>query len=187
MPSHKSMSSSNSKSMLSMPKSKYTCAIICGVVLAIAIFVALYYMNKANKNTEYFNEMSNKLPKDMSNKLPKGISNNKTLEAFTHDDNSIKPSAGECVVVLFYAEWCGHCKTFKPHYDKATQELNGKKDKNGDTLRLEMVDCDEHKDLAAKYDVSGYPTVKILKENSVREYNGERTYEGLRKYLVSNE
>jgi hypothetical protein len=47
-------------------------------------------------------------------------------------------------------------------------------------MRLEMVDCDANKDLAKKYDVSGYPTVKILGDDGTHtEYGGERTFEGL--------
>jgi hypothetical protein len=66
--------------------------------------------------------------------------------------------------------------------------LNGKTGKDGKKMRLEMVDCDADKNISRKYDVSGYPTVKLIKDDGTQvEYGGERTYEGLRKYLVSDD
>jgi thioredoxin-like negative regulator of GroEL len=68
------------------------------------------------------------------------------------------------------------------------KELNGQTRKDGKKLRLEMVDCDAHKERARQYDVSGYPTVKLLGDDGTQvEYGGDRTYEGLRKYLVSDD
>ena len=65
-------------------------------------------------------------------------------------------------------------------------ELNGKAYK-GKKMRLVKVDCDKYKELAKKYDVAGYPTVKILNDDGTNvEYDGDRTYEGLRKYLVTD-
>jgi thioredoxin-like negative regulator of GroEL len=67
-------------------------------------------------------------------------------------------------------------------------DLNGKIGKDGKKMRLEMVDCDANKDISRQYDVSGYPTVKILGDDGTQvEYGGDRTYEGLRKYLVSDD
>lgn len=109
----------------------------------------------------------------------------KRAEGF--ENISIKPQSGECVVALFYADWCGHCKQFKPEFEEAMDKLNGQTDKNGKKLRLVKVDCDAQKELASEYNISGYPTVKILNDSgSVIEYKGDRTFEGLRKYLVSD-
>jgi protein disulfide-isomerase-like protein len=145
---------------------------ICLLVVIILVIVALYYMQK--KRAEGFeNNMNNK-------------KNNKTNKN-TGSSSNIKPAQGECVVALFYADWCGHCQSFKPEFEKAMEKLNGQTDNKGNKLRLIKVDCDVEKALAKEYDVSGYPTVKILYDDgTVSEYGGERSYEGLRKYLVSD-
>mgnify|MGYP002027143825 CR=1 FL=1 len=44
---------------------------------------------------------------------------------------------------------------------------------------LAKVDADQHKDLAGKYDVSGYPTIKIFKNGKIDKYrvNLQMTFE----------
>ena len=94
-------------------------------------------------------------------------------EPFEDAEPNLKASNQETVVALFYADWCPHCVSFKPDYKKAMSTLNGKKYK-GNNLRFEMVDCDKHKSLSKKHDVSGFPTVKILNsDGSSEEYKGE--------------
>lgn len=62
----------------------------------------------------------------------------------------------------------GHCKSLAPEYKKVAKALKG-------VVKVGSVDCDEHKDLAGKFGVSGFPTIKIFsgKDNTV--YQGERT------------
>ena len=148
--------SSKSVSMFS-GKGKHYWASIALVLLIIAIVVAYYYVSKSNH------------------------------EGFAGGAPNLTPAKGECIVALFYAEWCGHCKTMKPEYEKATSELNGKKNSSGKTIRFEKVDCDENKELGKKYDVSGYPTIKILNDDGTQDdYDGARSFEGLKKYLMSD-
>lgn len=67
---------------------------------------------------------------------------------------------------LFYVG--GHCKSLAPHYKKAAAALKG-------VVKVGAVDCDEHKDIAGKYGVSGFPTIKIFSGKDSTAYNGERT------------
>ena len=80
-------------------------------------------------------------------------------------------------VVLFYADWCGHCKKIKPVWEKAAEKVN-KEEK-----RMLMVNCgDDGKgvsDLMGKYNIKGYPTIIIFEDGEHKEYNGERTLEDL--------
>ena len=174
------MSSKNSKSMqsmLTMPKNKNTWAVIGVVVLLLAVVVALFYMRK-NTSESFTAVNNNNVQRQMSDKLITSTSIKPNLT----------PANGECVVALFYADWCPHCQHFKPDFKKAMSSLNGQSGKDGKKLRLEMVDCDADKNISRQYDVSGYPTVKLIKDDGTNvEYGGERTYEGLRKYLVSDD
>lgn len=105
--------------------------------------------------------------------------------------SSLTPAKGECIVALFYAPWCGHCKTFKPEFKKAMETLDGKVSKHpklsGKTVRFTMIDCDEesNKAIATKYGINGYPTVKVFKDDGDDiEFDGGRSEAGIRKYLA---
>ena len=149
--------SSKSTSMFS-GKGKNYWASIGLVVLVIAVVIAYYYISKSNR------------------------------EGFEGGAPNLTPAKGEVVVVLFKTDWCGHCQKMAPHFDKATSALDGSKDSNGKTLRFVKVDCDENKELGKQFGVSGYPTIKILNDDGTQDdYDGARSFEGLKKYIMSDD
>lgn len=46
-----------------------------------------------------------------------------------------------------------------------------------------QVDCDEHRTLASEYGVSGFPTLKLLRNGKPVDYNGGRTKDDIVAYV----
>lgn len=85
--------------------------------------------------------------------------------------------AGSLTLVKFFAPWCGHCKTMAEPYKEAAAALAGK-------AVLAEVDATVEKDLASKYNVAGFPTLKLFKDGEeVSDYKGGRDKDAFVQYI----
>jgi putative thioredoxin len=64
------------------------------------------------------------------------------------------------VVVDFWAEWCGPCRTLSPALERAAEARPEKVD-------LVKVDVDSNQELAVRYRVQGIPAVKAFRDGEV--------------------
>lgn len=77
-----------------------------------------------------------------------------TLASFAND--VIHASARQLVMVDFWAEWCGPCRTLSPILERLVDQYRG-------TLKLAKVDTDKQQDLAAQFGIRSLPTVFFFK------------------------
>jgi thiol-disulfide isomerase/thioredoxin len=77
-------------------------------------------------------------------------------------------------IVLFYKDWCGHCKQFKPVWNEFTKITDKK------YINVLMTDDDK---IIKNNNVDGFPTVKFFKDGESDVYSGERTVSGLSDFV----
>jgi thiol-disulfide isomerase/thioredoxin len=82
---------------------------------------------------------------------------------------------------LFYTTWCPHCKTTKPIWEKLKQQVGD--GINGVKINFIEVDCDKDTDTASKFKVEGYPTIKMVINNQVIEYDAKPDLDTLMQFL----
>ncbi|KAG8181822.1 hypothetical protein JTE90_001476 [Oedothorax gibbosus] len=97
----------------------------------------------------------------------------------TRDNFDIQVMSKDIILVEFYAPWCGHCKTLEPEYAKAAKML--KNDPN--PIPLAKVDATSESDLAARFEVKGFPTLFIFRKGEKELYDGPRTAFGIVEYM----
>lgn len=84
------------------------------------------------------------------------------------------------VLVTFVAPWCGHCKQLTPIYEQLGEKYQGKPD-----IVIAKMDAtvNEIEDMK----IQSFPTIKLFPKDSdeVIDYQGERTLDGLTKFIDS--
>jgi len=135
---------------------------VAAFIFALVLIVLAYYTYKqyANGNTTFHANREN---------IPKEQISNKTA-----------------TLMLFYVDWCPHCKTAKPEWESLKSEYDSKTI-NGYTIHFMEYNCTnespEITELMDKYNIEGYPTVKLVKDNQIIEYDAKPTKSTMEQFL----
>ncbi|KAJ7418709.1 Protein disulfide-isomerase A4 [Willisornis vidua] len=98
----------------------------------------------------------------------------------TQDNFDDVVNGADIILVEFYAPWCGHCKRLAPEYEKAAKELSNRTP----PIPLAKVDATAETELAKRFDVTGYPTLKIFRKGKPYDYSGPREKYGIVDYMI---
>lgn len=83
-------------------------------------------------------------------------------------------------VYFFTVEWCPHCKKALPVWDSLTTEMPSV---NGRPVRYHKVDCDDKPQMADKFEVSSYPTIKLVSQKQTVEYDAKPELATLKQFI----
>jgi thiol-disulfide isomerase/thioredoxin len=83
-------------------------------------------------------------------------------------------------MVMFYANWCVHCKEFAPQFDyigylAIQQKL---------PFAFAKIEASDSAKVKAKYDIGAYPTLKIFINGTHITYKKEQTAEAIFEYCM---
>ena len=84
------------------------------------------------------------------------------------------------VLVDYWAEWCGPCKSIAPILDDIAREYDGR-------LKIAKINVDENQQVPAKFGIRGIPTLMLFKNGNVEATKvGALTKSQLTAFLDSN-
>ena len=110
--------------------------------------------------------------------LKEGMTNSNEI---TSDDIEDHVKSGT-KLVLFYADWCGHCKKIKPVWEETANKVNEPE------LKMIMVNCGEgtpaDQKIMKKYSIDGYPTIIKFVNGKPQLYQGERDVESFKEAVA---
>lgn len=110
---------------------------------------------------------------------PKYVENSE----FLPEDTNKKTEVAD--LYFFYTTWCPHCKKSMPVWKSLKDEFDNKEFK-GVTINFIEVDCDKDTALAEKFNVQGYPTIKLVKGNQIIEYDAKPSKDTLMEFLETS-
>ena len=78
-------------------------------------------------------------------------------------DDSFEPEVLKSevpVLVDYWAEWCGPCKSIAPILDQVAKEYDGR-------LKIAKLNVDENQQVPAKFGIRGIPTLMLFKNGNL--------------------
>jgi len=84
------------------------------------------------------------------------------------------------VLVDYWAEWCGPCKSIAPILDEVAQEYDGR-------LKVAKMNVEENQQVPAKFGIRGIPTLMLFKNGNLEATKvGALSKSQLTAFLDSN-
>ncbi|CAF1054746.1 unnamed protein product [Rotaria sp. Silwood1] len=99
--------------------------------------------------------------------------------------DEIKQNPSIAYLIQFHAPWCGHCRKFEPVYEEIAKEVYDLSTSVDEfkNVRIVRIDATVYTDVANRYDVRGYPTIKFIRGSQVFSYENERSKPAVLDFL----
>uniref|UniRef100_A0A8C7HMR0 Endoplasmic reticulum protein 44 n=1 Tax=Oncorhynchus kisutch TaxID=8019 RepID=A0A8C7HMR0_ONCKI len=121
-----------------------------------------------------------------TNAIVTGLSTPGQAEITSLDTGNIEDILNNAGVALvnFYADWCRFSQMLQPIFEEAS---NIAREEFPDVTQVVFarVDCDQHSDIAQRYRISKYPTLKLFRNGMMmkREYRGQRSVTAIADFI----
>jgi thioredoxin-like negative regulator of GroEL len=80
-------------------------------------------------------------------------------------------------IILYYADWCGHCKQFKPEWENLKSMVPSH-------INTAEIESENIQHMKSNPQIQGYPTMKLYSNNKdIGDYNGERSGNAILAHL----
>lgn len=146
-----------------------TMLILIAVILFVLVGVAYYYFYVIPSSKAMYR--ANKELVDGNSTVNNGATNDGTSEV---------------ELLFFYADWCPHSKQAKPIWEEL-QKTYEHKTVNGYTILFTEIDSSREntqtEKMMDKYNIEGFPTIKLIKNGQVIEFDAKPTKENLTQFL----
>ncbi|XP_059177179.1 endoplasmic reticulum resident protein 44-like isoform X2 [Physella acuta] len=103
-------------------------------------------------------------------------------EVISLNDQNIDNVLGssDIAIVNFYADWCRFSQILAPTFEEAGKKIQEESTVPG-RIVFAKVDCDRETNIATKYRINKYPTLKLFRGGNIvkKEYRGQRSVEAM--------
>ena len=146
---------------------------LIGVVFLIVVIVIVYLLYGRNEAMTggYIHAMS----------MYGGGNASTELVSLTDDNHDVVVNTpGKMVLVKYYADWCGHCKTMAPEWQAlASSNTNPR-------LIVAEAESNNIPMTSQKMGIRGFPTIKMWKDGQPYDVNVPRTVSDWKNYVEAN-
>jgi len=100
------------------------------------------------------------------------------------------PKSSYAEIFFIYATWCPHSKKVIKHWEKLKKQYDGKI-VNKYAVKFVELDGDKDEGLIEEFSkdykkkIEGYPTIILIKDNEVIEFEADPTLENLNEFIQS--
>lgn len=85
-------------------------------------------------------------------------------------------------LVLYHADWCGHCQQMKPEWNRVINQFTD----SSNNINIADIESTHIPSMIKPPTIQGYPTIIMYSDNKVSEYNGARISSDIAKFALSN-
>ncbi|XP_011603971.1 endoplasmic reticulum resident protein 44 [Takifugu rubripes] len=118
--------------------------------------------------------------------LVMGLSSPGKAEIVHLDSGNIDEVLNNAGVALvnFYADWCRFSQMLHPIFEEASNIVREEFPSTHQVV-FARVDCDQHSDIAQRYRINKYPTLKLFRNGMMmkREYRGQRSVVAIADFI----